>query len=260
VQLRRLRALQSVYNDLVVAFDNQNVEQLTAHDDLMANKYAIQQLASIFGDSDRVVEPRDDHADDMRAVVGENIRFYQVNGMRSLSQYGKIISEMHQDAMRTTKLPNGYLKLVHDVIAYMLESQRNRDAVIKFIRAYCAEYVNRVMAYDYNRLNLFVAVSEHVSIKQKNGSIFESFTEGRHWRWLYNVANLNTTPRPVVNNVTTISHELVLISKYLRPNLIAQNGRHNKYWQSSFVEIESMLNHELTVLRVELDYDERGRK
>lgn len=263
MQLQRLRALQAVYNDLIASFDNQSVEQLTAHDDHKTNKYVIQQLAGIFGDSERMVEPRDDHADDMRAVVGEKMSFYHVNGMESLSQYGKIISEMHQDALRATKLPNGYLKLVHDVIGYMLEAQRNRDSVIKYIRAYCAKYVNRVMAYDYNRLNLFVAVSEHISVKQRNGTVndrFESFAEGRHWRWLNNVANLNTTPRPVVNNVTVTSHELVLISKYLRPNLIAQNGRHNKHWQSSFVEIESMLNNELTVLRVELDYDERGRK
>ena len=153
--------------------------------------------------------------------------------------------------------------LVHNVIAYMLEAQRNRDTVIKYIRAYCEKYVTRVMSYDYNRLNIFVAVSEHISVKQRNGSVqdrFEVFAEGRHWRWLNNVANLNTTPRPVVNNVTVTSHELVLISKYLRPNLIAQNGRHNKHWQQSFIEIESVLDHELTVLRVELDYDERGRK
>lgn len=263
IQLQRLRALQAVYTDLIASFDNQSVDQLIAHDDHKANKYVIQQLAGIFGDSERVVESRDDHADDMRAVVGEKMSFYHVNGMESLSQYGKIISEMHQDALRETKLPNGYLKLVHDVIRYMLDAQRNRDTVIKFIRAYCAKYVNRVMSYDYNRLNLFVAVSEHISVKQRNGGVndrFESFAEGRHWRWLNNVANLNTTPRPVVNNVTVTSHELVLISKYLRPNLIAQNGRHNKYWQPTFVEIESMLDHELTVLRIELDYDERGRK
>lgn len=263
MQLQRLRALHSVYTDLITSFDNQNIDPLVALDDAKSNKYSIQQLAGIFGDSERVVEPHDNHADDMRAVVGEKVSFYHVNGMESLSQYGKIISEMHQDALRSTKLPNGYLMLVHNVVAYMLEAQRNRDTVLKYIRAYCDTYVSRVMAYDYNRLNLFVAVSEHIAVKQRNGSVldrFDTFAEGRHWRWLNTVANLNTTPRPVVNNVTVAPHELVLISKYLRPNLIAQNGRHNKHWQQSFIEIESLLDHELTVLRVELDYDERGRK
>ena len=119
------------------------------------------------------------------------------------------------------------------------------------------------MAYDYNRLNLFVAVSERISVRQRNGTVndrFDTFAEGRHWRWLNNAANLNTTPRSVVNNVNVESHDFVLISKYLRPNLIAQNGQHNKHWQQSFIEIESLLDHEITVLRVEIDYDERGRK
>jgi hypothetical protein len=263
IQLQRLRALFAVYSDLLTSFDSQTLETLAPYDDVKANKYIIQQLVSVFGDSELLVEQRDTHADDMRAVVGEIISFYHVNGMESLSQYGKIISEMNQDAQRNTKLSNGYLMLVHNVVAYMLEAQRNRDTVIRFIRSYCEKYVNKVMSLDYNRLNIFVATNEHIAVKQRNGTVqdrYDSFAEGRHWRWLNNIANLNTTPRPVMNNVSVTSHELVLISKYLRPNLISQNGRHNKHWQESFIEIDSALDYELSLLRVELDYDERGRK
>jgi hypothetical protein len=263
-QIRRLRALHAVYTDLIASFDNQSVEQLVVVDDQKANKYIIQQLVSVFGDTEKVVEAQENLADDLRAVVGEKISFYYVNGVPSLSQYGKMVSEMHQEAQKLMSLPNGYLMLIHNVVAYMLEAPRNRDTVLKFIRSFCARYANTVMSYQYNRLNVFVALGESIIVKQRNGTTLdraEMLAEGKHWRWLNTMANLNMTPRPSTNNnIQVASHEILLISKYLRPNLIAQNGRHNKYWLESFIEIESTLDHELTMLRIELDYDEGGRK
>lgn len=263
-QIQRLRALHAVYTDLIASFDNQSVEQLVVADDQKANKYIIQQLVSVFGDTEKVVEAQENLADDMRAVVGEKISFYHVNGVPSLSQYGKMVSEMHQEALKSMSLPNGYLMLIHNVVAYMLEAPRNRDTVLKFIRSFCAKYANTVMSYQYNRLNVFVALGESINVKQRNGTILdraEMLAEGKHWRWLNTMANLNMTPRPSTNNnIQVASHEILLISKYLRPNLIAQNGRHNKYWLESFIEIESTLDHELTMLRIELDYGEGGHK